>query len=355
VDLKTGELLEPRQEWLITKQANVAYDPSATCPKFEKFLLEIMKGRSELVSYLQRLIGYLLTGDCREQAFFIWHGVGANGKSTLLQLLQAMLNEYATTSRMETWTVQKRNAGGPSEDVARLHGVRMVCAVESEEDQRLAESLIKELTGQDKVAARRLYENSFEFVPQFKLILVCNHRPIVRGDDPAIWRRLRLLPFERTFAVEEQDKTLAEQLRAELPGILSWAVRGCLEWQRAGLDEPDVVKRATNQYRDDSDVLREFVTEMCDVSPAHRAHTTALYNAYKSWIEQRGHRFPMTMTAFSRKLQDRGFAKDLDKKTRVSLLKGLKLAVLTAQELEGRDDVAAQRTRQKEKVTGGQK
>lgn len=324
LDLKTGKRIEPMPEWLMTKQSPVTFDAAARCPAFEKFLLEIMNGHDELVAYLQRVIGYLLTGDCREQAFFIWHGIGANGKSTLLVVLQSLLGEYATTSRMETWTNQKRNAGGPSEDVARLHGIRMVCAVESEEDQRLAESLIKELTGQDKVAARRLYENSFEFVPQFKLILVCNHRPIVRGDDPAIWRRLRLIPFERTFSPDQQEKGLIERLKSELPGILNWAIQGCLEWQRTGLAEPEIVNRATNQYRADSDLLREFIAECCETGEKHSAPTMRLYSAFRQWADDRGHR-PMTMTTFSRKLQDRGFEKKFKTKARVSTLIGLQL------------------------------
>jgi putative DNA primase/helicase len=323
VDLRTGELRPALPEWLMTKQAPIVFDPGAKCPAFERFLTEVMGGRADLVAYLRRCVGYFLTGDTREQCFFIWHGVGANGKSTLLQTLLALAGEYGGTSRMETWTAQQRNAGGPSEDVARLHGARLVSAVESEEIQRLAESLIKELTGSDKVAARRLYENSFEFVPQFKLILVCNHRPMVHGDDPAIWRRLRLVPFDRVFKPEEQDRTLTEKLRAELPGILNWAIAGCLEWQRRGLAEPDAVRRAVDAYRSDSDLLAQFIDEECAEDAKATMRTIQLYGTYQTWAETRGHR-PMTMTSFSRKIQDRGYRKERDKKTRLAMIHGLR-------------------------------
>ncbi|MES1192608.1 MAG: phage/plasmid primase, P4 family [Steroidobacter sp.] len=310
IDLKTGKLLASDPRHLLTKQIPVPFDVNARCPIFKSFLRDIACDDKDFVSYIQRVVGYLLTGDCKEQCFFVLHGTGANGKSTLLRVLTELFGDFATSTRMETWAIQKRNAGGPSEDIARLHGARLVSAVESEDEQRLAESLIKELTGQDRVTARRLYEGSFEFVPQFKLLLVCNHKPVMRGDDPAIWRRVRLLPFENVFPPAKQDKKLVDKLRAELSGILNWAIDGCLEWQRIGLAEPKRILDATDKYKSDSDVLRAFLTDCCETGTAkeYKVFSYPLYEKYKNWTEANGHS-PMSATRFCNRLQDRGFAR----------------------------------------------
>jgi len=325
VDLKTGEILDARPEWLMTKQVPIEFDPGARAPLFERFMDETMCGRADLVAYLQRCVGYFLTGDTREQCFWIWHGTGANGKSTLFNTLLALFgDEYSRKTQMETWVEQKRNAGGPSEDIAGLHGARLVVASETEQNRRLAESLIKELTGQDKVRARFLFKDSFEFAPQFKLVLVCNHKPIVDGNDPALWRRLRLVPFERVLPPEKWDKALGGKLQLELPGILNWAIAGCLEWQRRGLAEPKAVLDAADAYREDSDIVSQFVAEECDTDPAAESLTRVLYSAYKQWAVDRGIRSPMTEMSFSIALQERGFAKARDKKTTRSIFKGLR-------------------------------
>lgn len=326
VDLETGELLSARPEWLITKQAPVEFDPAARAPTFERFLDETMCGRADLAAYIQRCVGYFLTGDTREQCFWIWHGTGANGKSTLFNALLAFFgDEYSRKSRMETWAEQRRTAGGPSEDIAGLHGARLVVASETEQNRRLAESLIKELTGQDKVRARFLFKDSFEFVPQFKLVLVCNHKPIVDGNDPALWRRLRLVPFERIVPDAEQDKTLRERLLAELPGILNWAIAGCLEWQRNGLREPRAVLNAAEEYRKDSDIVSQFVAEECEAAANAESLTRVLYSRYRDWVMDRGIKSPMTEMSFSLALQERGYSKARDSKTGRSAFKGLRL------------------------------
>jgi putative DNA primase/helicase len=342
VDLHTSELVNADPAWLLTKQIPVAFDQRARCPRFVKFVSDVMQGDRELVAYVRRVIGYLTTGDTREQAFFIWHGVGANGKSTLLNVVAAMLGDFARSTRMETWVAQARAAGGASVAIARRHGARLVSAVESEEDHRLAESLIKELTGQDKVTARRLYEASFEYVPQFKLLIICNHKPQMRGDDAAVWRRVRLVPFLRVFQVSEQDRTLFEQLKAELPGILNWALEGCMEWQQKGLAEPRMILDAVKEYRSSSDIFELFLEECTERDPKHQDTARRLYAAYASWAKDNGHR-AASSTKFSQRLQDRGFKRHRTKTGPVYL--GLRVRQTTIDTMLGVPDKGARNDR----------
>jgi putative DNA primase/helicase len=308
VDLATGKLLAPDPELLLTKRTQVPFEPDAKCPRFKKFIREITGGNKKQARYLQRVAGYLLTGDTREQCFFVFHGSGSNGKSTLLRVLAELLGDFATVARMETWTAQLRKAGGPSEDIARLQGARMVSSVESDQGQRLSESLIKELTGQDRVSARNPHERSFEFQPQFKPILVCNHKPVIRGSDDAIWRRVKLVPFEQKFT-KTKDKTLFNKLLDELPGILQWAIRGCIKWQKTGLAEPQSVRTATENYKHDSDELGQFIEDRCATGKKLSAPASDLYGAYKSWAIKNGH-FVLSNKTFAQRITERGFEKD---------------------------------------------
>jgi putative DNA primase/helicase len=184
----------------------------------------------------------------------------------------------------------------------------MVSAVESEEEHRLAESLIKEMSGQDRVSARKLFEASFEYVPQFKLIIVCNHKPTMRGDDPAVWRRVRLVPFECVFPVNERNKKLIDRLKTELPGILRWALAGCLDWQKRGLAEPEKITKVTSEYRGASDVFQLFLDECCERGD-HDTTASRLYTVYTTWVKANGHR-AMSSTKLSLRLQDRGVKRE---------------------------------------------
>jgi putative DNA primase/helicase len=224
INLRTGELQEHRRGDLLTRLAPVDYDPQAQCPRFEQFLVEIFQGNQELIRFVRQYLGYCLTGSTQEQCFTIFYGCGANGKSTLCKTIQRIMGDYASQSPIETFLV--KYGGGIPNDIARLHSARTVFAAESEDGQRLAESLVKQLTGGDLISARFLHHEFFEFEPRFKLILSTNHKPTIRGTDQAIWRRIRLVPFNVAFTPEKQDKGLLEALWQERDGIYAWIVRG---------------------------------------------------------------------------------------------------------------------------------
>lgn len=300
LDLRTGELHAHARERLCTKLAPINYDPGAVCPTWDAFLSRIMSGNSNLVAFLQRAVGYSLTGNTSEQCLFILHGTGANGKSTFLTTIGALLGDYAAQTPTDTLMV-KRGESIPN-DLARLVGTRFVTAVEAEEGRRLAESLVKQLTGGDKITARFMRAEWFEFTPRFKVWLGTNHRPAIRGTDHGIWRRIRLIPFTVTIPESERDPDLPEKLREELPGILAWAVRGCLEWQRSGLGVPDEVKRANDMYRAEQDVLAGFLDQCCVVAEGARAKVGDVWEAYVSWSGER-----ISPKALSQRLQERGF------------------------------------------------
>ncbi len=307
INLRTGALREPRQEDYITKQAHVAYEPEAQAPLFIAFLKRIMGDNQALVDFIQRAVGYSLTGDTGEQCLFFLYGSGANGKSTLLNVIKELLGDYAMQCPADTLMV-KQSGGGASNDIARLRGARFVATSETEEGRRFAESMIKQLTGGDVIAARFLFAEYFEFIPNFKIWLGANHKPIIRGDDYAIWRRIHLLPFAVTIPPEERDKNLPEKLRAEYPGILAWAVQGCMEWQNKGLNPPLEVIAATDEYKSEMDLIGMWIEECCTTEPQATAQASALYGSYKRWVEDNGGH-PLNSTKFGLKLGDRGFSK----------------------------------------------
>lgn len=304
LDLRTGTLREHRPDDLITKLAPVEYDPKATCLTWEAFLKRIMAGDDARIRYVQKIVGYALTGDAREQCFFILHGTGANGKTTMTTAVAKVLGGYARHTPTETLLV-KRNDTIPN-DVARLHGARFVTAAEAECNRKLAEALIKQLTGGDKIAARFLHGEWFEFTPTFKLLLAVNHKPVIQGTDYAIWRRVRLIPFEVTIPESEQDKTLPEKLERERAGILRWAVEGCLAWQKEGLEPPKAVTEATAEYRDEMDTVGTFIDECCSRDPGVETPSKRLYERYSRWCAEHAER-PMSKADFGARLAERGF------------------------------------------------
>ena len=303
IDLRAGDLRPHRQEDLITKLAPVPYDPDAKAPTWAAFLERVLPDE-ELRAFVRRAVGYSATGDTSEQCMLINHGGGANGKSTFQETIAAALGDYAM--RAPTEMLLAKRAGGIPNDVARLKGARFVAASETEEGRRLAESLIKDLTGQDTITARFMRAEWFDFQPTHKLWLSTNHKPEIRGTDTAIWRRIRLIPWSVTIPPAEQDKSLAAKLRDELPGILAWIVQGCLEWRREGLRPPEEVRKATGRYRAEMDVLAAFIDEECIVSERASATVKALYSAYREWCEENGER-PESQRRFGGRLKERGF------------------------------------------------
>jgi len=304
VDLSIGKVREQAPADMITKRIEVSYDPKARCHTWLKFLNRIMNNDAELVEFLQRAVGYTLTGETTEQCLFFMYGTGRNGKSTFIETLLLLLGEYA--SKTPTETLMARDRAGISNDVARLAGKRLVVARETDENQYLAEATIKDLTGGDKVTARFLHQEFFDFKPAFKIWMYGNHKPLVRGTDEGIWRRIRLVPFAVTIPPEERDPRLPLKLEDELSGILNWALEGCKKWRTNGLGEPKAVHEATAEYRADMDVLAEFISECCTV--AHEQFVTArdFYARYARWCEEMGER-AMSQRGLGVRLKERGF------------------------------------------------
>lgn len=304
LDLKSPVMRAHDPKDLITLGTSIAYDPEATCPRWERFLEEIFAGDGELITFVQRFAGYCLTGDTREHVLTVLYGAGCNGKSTFIGVLQRVLGDLALTAAFETFVRQRDR--GPRNDLARLHRARLVTAAESGEGRRLDEATVKEITGGGTIAVRYLYGEHFEYTPQFKLMLVTNHRPRVDGDDDAIWRRLRLIPFEQSFEGRE-DRSLSRKLQDEGPGILAWAVQGCLAWQRDGLGHAPAVTRATAEYRQDEDVLGAFLGERCVT--AGEVATDAFRQAYDTYCRDIGDK-PLPTNVLGKRLGKRGIRRE---------------------------------------------
>jgi putative DNA primase/helicase len=321
IDLRSGKLREHRRDDLITKLAPVEYRPHAMAPTWDAFLERVLPGE-ELRAFVQRAVGYSATGDTSEQCMFINHGGGANGKSTFQEALSAALGDYAM--RTPTEMLLARRADGVPNDVARLKGARFVSASETEEGRRLAESRIKDLTGQDTITARFMKAEWFDFAPTHKLWLSTNHKPEIRGTDAAIWRRIRLVPWTVSIPPADQDKKLPEKLRSELPGILTWVVRGCLQWRREGLQAPDEVRKATGAYRVEMDVLAGFLADCCEFGTDHWEYAKDLYESYKRWCDENGER-PEPQRKFGGRLGERGFQRDRGGSRGAGIWRGVRL------------------------------
>lgn len=303
VDLETGQLRAHSRDDLLTKITPVVFDAEAAAPTWNMFLKRVLPD-PELRAFVQRFVGYSLTGLTGEQVLAILYGSGANGKSTLIETLRALLGDYGQQAPAETFL--ERRDGIPN-DVARLRGARFVAATEVAENRRLNEALVKRMTGGDTMVARFMRGEWFEFAMTAKVVLATNHRPEIRGTDEAIWRRIRLVPFTVTIPAEERDHTLADKLRAELPGILNWAISGCLQWQRHGLGSAAAVEDATAAYRHEMDTLGEFLDDCCVIEPTTRAQAGDLYRTFTTWADENGQRERLSQQAFGRRLSERGF------------------------------------------------
>jgi putative DNA primase/helicase len=303
IDLRTGIGREPRREDYFTKHA--AAKPGGDCPLWLAFLDRVTDGDHELQAYLKRVAGYCLTGLTSEQVLFFLYGTGANGKSVFVNTLTGIWGSYAVTAPMETF-VESPTDRHPTE-LAHLRGARLVVAHETERGRRWAESKIKALTGGDRITARFMRGDFFEYMPQFKLMIVGNHKPALSSVDEAIRRRIHLVPFTVTIPPTERDHHLAEKLRAEWDGILQWAIDGCLEWQKFGsLAPPAAVRAATDNYLADEDTFARWLDECC-VTGRHRwGGGNLLWSSWKAWSERNNERTG-SRKAFAQAMLDRGF------------------------------------------------
>jgi putative DNA primase/helicase len=320
VNLRTGASAMPNPKDYHTKSTAIA--PGGDCLRWLQFLGEITAGDVELQAYLKRMAGYCLTGVTTEHALFFCHGSGANGKSLFTNTLGGIWGDYAITAPMETFTVSKGDRH-PT-DLAMLRGARLVIAQETEIGRRWAESKIKSLTGGDRISARFMRQDFFEFTPQFKLLIAGNHKPGLRGVDEAIRRRLHLIPFTVTIPENQRDPRLFEKLKTEWGGILQWAIDGCLEWQRIGLAPPAAVRDATAAYLAAEDSLANWLEERCEQDHRAICKRSLLFGSWKPWAEAAGE-FAGKQADFFAALESRGLVQFREPGTGQRMFRGLSL------------------------------
>lgn len=301
VDLKTGELRQAKQSDYITKSTSIAPDNNLPL-LWTKFLDEATAGDNGLQRFMQQIAGMVLTGDTSEHALFFVYGPGGNGKSVFLTAITEILQDYAVTAAMETF-INSPGDRHPTE-LAMLHGARLVTASETEEGRNWAESKIKQLTGGDKITARYMRQDFFTFLPQFKLLIIGNHKPSIRTLDEAIKRRINIIPFTQT--PQEKDAHLSEKLRAEYPAILRWMIDGCLDWQENGLQRPACVQEATENYFADQDLISQWIDECCKVDPIFKGKSSELFASWKEFAERNGIK-PGNSKTFKSSMERRGY------------------------------------------------
>jgi len=308
IDLRTGKLEPHRPENMITKLSPCYYDPDAKLPIWDQFIYKAAGGDPAMMEFLQIAVGYTLTGLTDEEKLFFVHGPAASGKSTFLEAVKATLGDYAATADFESF-IQKPGSGGIRNDIARLEGARLVASIEVDDGKKLAEGLVKMVTGSDTITARYLYQESFEFKPAFKLWLAANHAPKVRDDDAAMWRRILRIPFEVVIPIEERDpqikKILTNPTKAGT-AILAWAVRGCLLWQERGLVIPDCIQAATASYREDMDPLRDFFDDCCIFQESAIVPVSDLRKHYDQWASSCGIKWTIGPREFNKRVREKG-------------------------------------------------
>jgi putative DNA primase/helicase len=306
VDLRTGDLLPHRRDDMVSALCPTTYGPDASCPRWEQFLLEIMDGDAAMTACLQRMAGYFLTGDISVQILPIFYGPGGNGKNVFLDTIMGIMGSHAAEAPEGLLTARITDEH-PTE-IADLYGKRLVVASESEEGRKMRIGLVKKITGNRYLKARFMRQDYFQFERTHKTVLVTNNKPIVTETSNAVWRRLRLIPFTVTIPEEKQDRHLTERLVAEWPGILAWAVRGCLDWQKRQCDLalPDAVRDATTQYRSDSDAVGDFLQERCIVAGDLKVSRSSLYQAFVEWAKGGGEEM-LSGKAFASRMRSRGF------------------------------------------------
>ncbi len=344
INLRSGELLPHRKEDLITVLVPIEYNPDARCNLWTQFLERVTGSSIDLITYLQRAVGYSLTGDTRSQTMFFLYGLGSNGKSTFITTIRKLTGGYGAKANTSLFMAKDKNSGGPSEDLANLLGKRFVMASEIEDGRRLAVVLIKEMTGGEVIRADRKYEHEIEFQPVHKIWLVGNHKPIITDTTLSIWRRVKLIPFTVTIPNKEIDPDLPAKLESELPGILAWAVTGCLEWQRGGLGEPKAVTNATSDYRHEQDILGDFIDDCCILKPTATVPKHELKEAYEEWCNNTGSQ-PASQKTYRARLIERGITESKSGSTRY--WRGIALS-----ESEGQQGQLGQEGQMGQEITG---
>ena len=317
LNLKNGKGFPPEPTNLITKRSKFIYDKDAKCLTRDMFLLQIFNKDTDLIRFVQKAMGYSLSGDVREQCLFILWGTGANGKSTFLNVLQELFGDYACTTGTETFM---KKTSEQSNDLARLKGIRLVTTTEVEQGKALSESLIKQITGGDEITARFLYGEYFSFKPTFKIFMATNHKPKIRGADNGIWRRIKMIPFTVTIPAEQRDKTLTEKLIAENSGILNWLIQGYALWRKEGLNEPEAIRDANEEYRMDMDAVGTFVNDCFDLdaSMRWRLPNQMLYQTYIKWCNANNERV-MSQKWLTMRMSEKGFKRMVSNTGRIWL------------------------------------
>lgn len=303
VNLSTGEFQEGNPEDMISLSTHIQFDESAKAPRWDRFLSEIFSQNEELINFVHRFVGYSLTGLTNEQIFAMLVGTGENGKSVFLAAVKNILGDYAANTPFSTFLSFKYDGNKISNEMAALAGKRFVTASEIKENMILNEGTIKAATGDDEITARFLKKNSFTFTPAFKLALCVNHKPKILDTTHAFWRRIKVIPFERKFSGEKRDNKLLDKLKNEAPGMLNWAIQGCLKWQTEGLKSPDIITAATKEYRTEEDVFKQFIEDCTCRGESAKVESAKLWEAWKTWAEKNGEK-SQTNTWLGRKMKD---------------------------------------------------
>lgn len=310
VDLRNGVLMPHDRDFMMSKNTHIEVDMDNDPEVWLKCINDVFKQSKGLIDFVHKAIGYSLTGSTKEQCFFQCYGNGSNGKTIFINTIMNILGDYALNSQVDSILTRGKSSGGnASPDIARMNGARFVRTNEPEEGSRFNEGLVKQLTGSDLITARFLYGGDFEFRPIFKLWILCNYKIVVRGTDKGIWRRMRLIPFEANFEGANADKEMETKLKEELPQILGWAIKGCLKWQKEGLDMPEEVETATKAYRQEMDIIESFLKDCTKVVANGREKASDVFLAYKKWAQD-GNEWCMSQSKFGTEL-----AKKFEKKS----------------------------------------
>lgn len=307
-DLDAGQLLPHARERYMTRICQAEFDANASQPKrWLAFISEILGDDEKLIRFMQKALGYSLSGFAVEQCFFVLYGTGANGKSTLLDVVRDLMGGYLQNAQAETVMVRERSNGSQaSGDIARLKGCRFVTCSETEEGRKLSEALIKQMTGDGAITCRFLFSEEFEYVPKFKIWLATNHKPVIKGGEVGIWRRIHMIPFRVTIPDERRDPHLVSKLKEESAGILNWMLEGYRMWRAEGLKPPAVVKEATAEYRSEMDIVKQFLDEATVPNDGSKMYLADIYAHYRKWCDMNGER-PLTSVKFSVKMSEQGW------------------------------------------------